>query len=344
MKSFFMGMEEQLLVIHEAEEGYTYSTPLKGIKPNRFAVHPEDSDKLYLAADEGLWISADKGETWTKNDFTFEEADRITAVAVNPKRETNGHFTIYVGTDPSRLYYSEDNGKTWSEFNAVQELPSKSQWAYPPRPETHYIRWITPSETDSDYITVSVEAGAVFFTNDHGKSWNDRTEKSPIDVHTLLKHPDSPTRLYAANGGMVHEGNRGSYAESNDGGHTWEFFDEGLGEHRYLYNMILHPIDSDYRLVSASESASKAHGSNRYSTVYEKTGDEPWVEKVEGLPTEEAFSHQLANDPTNINAFYALNNFGLFYLEDGADTWKNLELPWSTRYQNHRFYFFAVLD
>lgn len=344
MTSFFMGMRDQLLVVRKDEEGYNFSTPLKGIKPNQLAVHPENANKLYLAADEGLWSSDDNGEAWAKNDFTFDDAARITAVAIHPKRETNGHATIYVGTEPSRLYYSEDNGKNWSEFHAVQELPSKSQWAFPPRPETHYIRWITPGISDADYLAVSVEAGAVFFTNDHGRTWNDRTEMSPIDVHTLLNHPDAPTRLYAANGGMVHEGSRGSYAESQDGGHTWEFADEGLGDHGYLYNMVLHPIDADYRLVSASESARKAHGSARYSTIYEKTGNDPWVSKADGLPTEDAYSHQLANDPTNINAFYALNNFGLFHLEDGADTWKNLELPWSTRYQSHRFYFLVVTN
>lgn len=344
MKSFFMGMQEQLLVIREEEEGYRFSTPLKSIKSNQLAVHPENTDKLYLASDEGLWISEDKGETWMKNDFTFDDAARITSVAVHPKRETNGHSTIYVGTEPSRLYYSEDSGKTWREFHTVQELPSKSQWSFPPRPETHYIRWITPDESDPDYIAVSVEAGAVFFTNNHGITWNDRAENSPIDVHTLLKHPDDPTRLYAANGGLVHEGSQGSYAESHDSGHTWMFADEGLGEHRYLYNMALHPIDADYRLVSASESASKAHGSDRYSTVYEKIGNESWVLKVDGLPTNDAFTHHLTNDPSNINGFYALNNFGLFHLETGADTWEKVALPWSTRYENQRFYFFVVTD
>ena len=48
MTSFFMGMRDQLLVVRKDEEGYHFSTPLKGIKPNQLAVHPENVNKLYL--------------------------------------------------------------------------------------------------------------------------------------------------------------------------------------------------------------------------------------------------------------------------------------------------------
>lgn len=344
MRTFYIGMKEQLLAIHETEEGYEFSTPLKGVKPNRLALDPHDDERMYLAADEGLWLSEDNGVTWQQNEFTFGDAERMTSVAVNPRRQTNGHSTVYVGTEPSRMYYSEDSGESWTEFTGIQELPSKNQWAFPPRPETHFVRWITPSETDEDYIAVSVEAGAVFFTTDHGKTWNDRAESSPIDVHTLLKHPDDPARLFAANGGLTTDGKRGSYAESSDGGHSWDFMSEGLEMHPYLYHMVLHPNKPGYRLVSASKSASKAHGSERYSTIYEKVGDDPWVELANGLPTQDAYSHHLANDPKNVSAYYALNNFGIFYMDEEADVWEPLELSWSNRFLEERPYFFVVKE
>lgn len=344
MTSFYIGMKEQLLKIEKTKDGYEFSTPLKNVRPKRLAIDPQNKNRMYLATDGGLWTSDDFGEMWQENEFTFGDADRVTAVAVNPNRQVNGYSTVYVGTEPSRLYYSEDGGEKWTEFSGIQELPSKNQWAFPPRPETHFIRWITPSYSDGDYLAVSVEAGAVFFTTDHGKTWNDRAENSPIDVHTLLTHPDDPVRLFAANGGLVAGGKRGSYAESSDGGYSWEFMSEGLEMHPYLYNMVLHPNRPDYRLVSASKSASKAHGPNRYATIYEKIGDNPWSEIADGLPTENAYTHHLANDPQDISAYYALNNFGLFYLAEEASAWEKLDLPWSNRFLGERPYFFVVTE
>lgn len=242
------------------------------------------------------------------------------------------------------VFSSIDDGESWQELKGIQDLPSKSSWSYPPRPDSHYVRWLTPSQTDPDYLGVSIEAGAVIYTLDRGKTWNDRAEVGPIDVHTLLKHPDAPARLYAANGGLVSNGDRASYAESMDGGHSWEFMSNGLEKHPYLYNMVLHPNNPDVRLVSAAENASKSHRQPAYSTVYVKNGDEDWKELADGLPTEGAFSHQLANDPNELGAFYAMNNKGIYHLKSDSTIWEELDLPWSKDLAEMRPYYFAVID
>lgn len=341
MRTFYIGLKDRLLIIKETEDGYELLTHLEKMKVKRLAIDPQNEKRIYVATNRGLWKSEDGGKSF-KQSNTGLTSTNITAVAVNPLRQTDGRNTVYVGTEPSMVFHSEDYGETWVENKGIQDLPSKSSWAFPPRPSTHFVRWITPSETDANYVAVSIEAGAVIYTTDHGKTWQDRAEISPIDVHTLLKHPDAPARLYVANGGMVSNKKRESYAESPDGGYSWDFLSEGLEKHPYLYNLVLHPNDPDYRLASASESASKAHRDPAYSTVYQKAGDEPWEEMADGLPSQGAFTHHLANDPDDVDAFYALNNYGIYYLSAEDTTWEKLEVPWPNEMVKMRPYFFVV--
>lgn len=331
MKTFFLGMKHELLLIQETREGFTYTSYLKGTHPTRLAFDPQNENRIYCSTNgDGLFKSEDGGRSWVTIGTEAITSSRITAVAVDPIKKVNGNSVVYAGTEPSRLYYSEDNGGTWREFLGIQTLPSKTNWRFPPRPESHFVRWITPSFTNENHIGVSIEAGAFIRTEDYGKTWKDRPEESPIDIHTLLAHPQAPSRLYAANGDGSSNHNR-AYAESTDEGQTWTYLSEGVEEHPYLYHMVLNPANPDDRLVSGSKNASHAH-SRKYSTVYRKTGNTPWKEVSEGLPKEGAFTHTLAADPSETNVFYAMNNFGVFRLDAGESRWHKLELDWKEEY------------
>lgn len=343
MKTFYIGLDNQLLMIQETEDFFEIHGHLEKFKVHRLVFDPSDSYRLYVATEHGFWRSDDGGMSYKQMNNGLPTM-KLTTIAINPHKNKKGHHTIYVGTEPSMVFYSEDLGENWIEFKGIQDLPSKKNWSFPGRPETHFVRWITPSATDPDYLAISIEAGAVFQTTDHGKTWSDRAEMGPIDVHTLLKHPDAPARLYAANGGMVSNHSRESYAESLDGGYSWSFMSGGLEKHPYLYNMVLHPNNPDYRLVSASENSSKAHRQPAYSTVYQKNGEEDWVELADGLPKEGVFSHHLVQDPNSIGAFYAFNNYGIYHLAADSTTWEKYSIPWTKDLAEKRPYFFAVVN
>lgn len=343
MRTFLIGLENKLLMIKESVEGYSAQTRLAEKKINRLAVDPQNQAWMYAAtSSHGLWRTKDSGEHWERiGEGNGLDATNITAVAVNPIRKVEGKSVIYAGTEPSRLYYSEDYGENWKEFKNIQDLQSKENWRFPPRPETHYVRWITPSYSNEDYLALSIEAGAVLHTDTHGQTWHDRPEKSPIDVHTLLAHPDKPNYLYAANGDGGSNPER-AYAESSDGGKTWSYQSKGLEEHPYLYNMVLNSKDSTECLVSASKSASKSHREPRYSTVYKKEGETSWTEIATGLPREGAYTHYLAEDPSQDGAYYALNNYGIYYLPFGKESWEQLNVDAQEKGFAKRPYSFLV--
>lgn len=331
MKTFFLGMENELLIVKETVDGYKSSSHLQGMRPTCLCFDPQTEHDIYCGTDnDGLFKSSDGGETWTRIGGTGILSAKVTAVAAG----NNG--VIYAGTEPSRLFYSKDKGATWAETEGLQTLPSKEYWSFPPRPETHFVRWITPGFDNPDVIGVSIEAGAFLRSEDGGRTWIDRPEDSPKDTHTLLAHPDAPGRLYSASGDRA-------YAESIDYGRSWTYMNEGLGDFKYLYHMVINPQDPNDRIVSASKSARDAHGAH-YSTVFRKIGDGSWKEFADGLPRKGAYTQVLAADYDTANIFYALTNHGVFKLDADDTKWHKLDIKWDADYINQQPRCFAVRD
>lgn len=338
----YIGLADRLLMIQKEKGQQTILEYLQGKKITALAFDPQDDLRIYAGTENhGLWRTENGGINWKRIGKEAIKSSVIRSVAVHPIEKQDGNHSVYVGTEPTALYYSADKGENWETFEDIQNLPSKKDWSFPPRPETHYARWIAFSYSEEDKIALSIEAGAVIHTTDHGKIWQDRAAKSPIDVHTLLSHPDKGNRLYAANGdGSSNPAH--AYAESENWGISWEYKSEGLEKHPYLYHMVLHSKDPEERLVSASKNASQAHRTPRYSTIYRKKKDEAWVELADGLPKEGAYTHHLAEDPLIPGAYYALNNFGIYYLARGENSWKKIDLDAEANGFNERAYCFFI--
>ncbi|WP_380674310.1 WD40/YVTN/BNR-like repeat-containing protein [Salinigranum sp. GCM10025319] len=283
------------------------------------AASPADPDLVCCGtADHGLFRSTDAGETWRPVErITQDRITSVTCAAVvdessGPERDGD-RVAWWAGTEPSRVYRSDDGG-VWTEREGLTDLPSASSWAFPPRPHTHHVRWVEVDAHDPDHLYVAVEAGALVTTHDGGETWEDRVQGSRRDTHSMATHPDAPGRAYCAAGD--------GYAETGDGGETWDLVQEGL-DHRYCWSVVVDPADPDHRLVSAARGAMSAHrAGSADSYVYRKRGEEPW-ERVEGLPVGTGVTRYVLT--VGDGGFYALSNAGLFRSSSG-EAWERLPL------------------
>ena len=64
----------------------------------------------------------------------------------------------------------------------------------------------------------------------------------PQDIHILTSHRNAPNRLYGVLGDSFLKEPGQEYAESNDGGKTWNYMCSGL-KHHYAYQMAVNPND-----------------------------------------------------------------------------------------------------
>ena len=159
-------------------------------------------------------------------------------------KNNKGSNTVYVGTEPSAFYRSDDGGESWDKMSSLNNLSSSSSWSFPPRPWTSHVRWIESDKTKPGYVYAAIEAGALVQSHDGGKTWIDKVKGGPYDTHTLATHKKMPGRLYSAAGD--------GYFESYDYGQTWKRSVVGLGDYDYLFSLAVDSGDPQTIIVSAS--------------------------------------------------------------------------------------------
>lgn len=338
MPALLIAMEDALVVARPAggAGGWEVASHLREAAPVCLAADPGHPARLYCGTrTSGLWRSENGGATWEWVGEGIRQA-RVTAVAVSPVEQGPSAGFVYAGTEPSAVYLSEDGGGTWRERTGLAELPSASSWSFPPRPDTHHVRWIGCDPGAAGRIHVAIEAGALLRSPDGGDTWEDRRPGGPIDTHTLALHPDAPGRIWSAAGD--------GYFESRDGGTTWDRPDDGLGD-PYGWSVAVDPGDPETVVVSAAPGPAAAHQASRAeSRIWRRAGGGRWRNVTRGLPSAKGMTAAvLAVHASEPGVFYAACNLGVFRSEDGGASWRALDLPWPDRHRRQRVQGFAVL-
>lgn len=244
--------------------------------------------------------------SWTGSGL---EGEHLMAVSASPLSEDR----IWVGTEPSAVWRSDDGGGTWERARGLEELPSSFEWSFPPRPETHHVRWIACHPRDPGRLWVAIEAGALVTTPDGGRTWVDRVPGGPYDTHELAIHPDEPEILRAAAGD--------GYFESRDGGATWSSPQEGL-EARYLRSVAVDPGDPAVVVTSAASRARSAYAAGRSDgRVYRREGEGAWERIGAPWPDPPETIAPLLASGTEVGELWAADERGLYRSGDGGYRW-----------------------
>ena len=73
---------------------------------------------------DGARLSSDGGGSWEPIDLPERD---VFSVAIS-----GADGALYAGTEPSRLFVARDGGP-WQELAALQDIPSRERWSFPPR-------------------------------------------------------------------------------------------------------------------------------------------------------------------------------------------------------------------
>lgn len=191
----------------EATEPTNWSTPV--------VMDPNNRNVLYYGTNR-VYRSENGALSWTpiSSNLTDGSANSrlgtVTTIAVAP---TNSNV-IYVGTDDSHVWVSNDYGKTWSDVSAT--LP---------------YRWVTrvvvdPTDENTAYVTFSGlkwkdPQPHVFHTENMGATWEDISNNLPdAPVNAFAVDPVESQVLYVGS-------DVGAYVSLNSG-QSWEVLGAGL--------------------------------------------------------------------------------------------------------------------
>lgn len=253
--------------------------------------------------DRGVLLSGDRGASWAQVELPEPQVFSVAISAADG--------ALYAGSEPSHLFVAKDGGP-WTELSALQQIPSRDRWSFPPRPWTHHVRWIAPDPHDAERLLVGIELGGLMYTEDGGVSFSDHRPGAKRDVHNVSWHPHSEGRVYEAAGDGA--------AWSRDGGLNWEAADTGR-DLRYCWALAVDPTNADRWYVSAASGPRAAHSADRAHGRLYRWSDDAWQE----LP--------LANDSmpyalavTDHELLAGMADGRILHSADGGESWADTGL------------------
>jgi hypothetical protein len=261
--------------------------------------------RVLVGGRDGAFLSTDDGVGWRRADLPEQDVFSVAIGAADG--------TLYAGTEPSRLFRSPD-GESWDELTALQDIPSRERWSFPPRPWTSHVRWIAPDPHRPERLLVGIELGGLMYSDDGGESFSDHRPGAERDVHTLAWHPRAEGRAYEAAGGGA--------AWSRDGGLSWEPADPGRA-HRYCWALAADPTDPDRWFVSAAHGPRQTHGGGpAHAALYRWEGGGPWKAIGAALPLSETMAYALVSSDAGL--FVGLADGRVFHSADRGDSVEEL--------------------
>lgn len=255
----------------------------------------------------GVFRSDDGGRSWRPSGL---DGRLIMAIAASPR---DGDV-VWAGTEPSEVWRSEDGWAAWIQTGTLETLPSSPTWSFPPKPETHHVRWIACQPHEPARLWVAIEAGALVSTEDGGRSWRDRVARGPYDTHELAIHPEAPTTLRVSAGD--------GYFESDDAGVSWRSPDAGL-EVSYLRSVAIDPGNADGVVVSASSGPRSAYVAGRSNgRLYRRIAFDRWERIRDGWPDPPRTIAPLLCAGMKAGELWAADERGVHVSEDGGLSWR----------------------
>lgn len=285
----------------------TAGSGLGGARPASLAVDPHRAERAWLGTIRGgVFRTDDRGRSWRACGMRQRE---ITALVVDPVRPE----VIWVGTEPSALWVSEDEGRNWEQRKGLEALPSSPEWSFPPKPETHHVRWILPDPKQHGRLWLAIEAGALIRTEDGGGRWMDRVPGGPRDSHELAVHPVRPEILHSAAGD--------GYFESRDGGRSWTRLMKGL-EIGYFRSVAIDPGNPETVLISGASKARSSYVTGRSDgRVYRREGEGGWLRVQAGWPEPPNTIAPLLRSGQQSGEFWTADERGVHRSDDGGRSW-----------------------
>lgn len=183
-----------------------------GVTPSDLAVKPGDSNRLLCVGGNQVFRSTNQGSNWSAVATLTGGGTRVEQSAADPN-------VCYATTDGGRVYRSGSGGTSgsWSEpYTAAN------------RPPVGVIGAIAISQTDANRVFIGYAGfgvSHVWRSTDGGAHWTNASGSGPA---TLPDIPVNALVVHHLNSDVVYAATDIGLFRTQDGGVTWQTFNEGM--------------------------------------------------------------------------------------------------------------------
>jgi photosystem II stability/assembly factor-like uncharacterized protein len=330
MRAIAVGTVKGLFVFEDGGGGWR-------LRSRSFAGHNVNAAAF---ADGRLWASPstewtgatvqyseDLGETWTETAAPLvfpESAGAALAKVWQIVRTREGR--LFCGVEPSALFYSDDDGASWTFCEGLWNHPHRAEW------EPGYgglcLHTVLPLGGASWIVAIST--GGAYRTDDAGENWKavnrgivalflpDKTPEFGQCVHKIARDAEIPGRLYLQHHWGVYR--------SDDRGETWT--DTGKGKLPTDFGfacasgrsgtVFVIPIESDYNRVFPE---------GRMRVFRSRDAGETWEGLGDGLPQSDVFDCVL-RDALDVrgetDVAFGTTGGSLYFSDDEGGSWTRI--------------------
>ncbi|MEW6542903.1 MAG: hypothetical protein AB1411_04750 [Nitrospirota bacterium] len=257
------------------------------------ALHPTNSNIVYVATNESVYKSRDGGNSWERM-ATDLSTYRVLSLALDPKHPAS----VYAGTMGDAVYKSPDGGQRWIAHNAglKEHVSVVNQFLFDPR--------------DSETVYAATTVG-VFRSTDGGRLWDERMAGMK-EVHIVFSVAQDQARPH-----IFYAGTTGGTYRSLDGTTSWHKINNGLIPPEILDASLALGVSKV--VIDPGNPDTIYAGSNNGLFKSTNRGDS-WSRIGQSLPDQ--YVSTVVVDPTSPLTLYVGGRAGIFKSLDGGRTWQ----------------------
>jgi photosystem II stability/assembly factor-like uncharacterized protein len=276
----------------------------KGI--TRILPDPYRPNTVYLATDEGVYVSRDGAEHWEPMSAGLDTLDVLSL-----KVAADG--TLYAGTNGYGLYIYDSDQQRWQTMGRTTSFGDWHVWE---RGVYQYAALLFDPQLEGR-VYLGHFPGGFFFSEDGGRSWKNSNLKLGNDgLFSLTMHPQDANVLFA--------GSYNGVVKSVDGGRTWADTSKGMPPEQWPFTVAIDGDRHEVMYVTSKNGQNKGfcHLNEFCGVVMKSTdGGESWFRIMDGLDDRSEF-YMLIIYPQNHDVLFLSSSKGIYMSLDAGARWQ----------------------
>ena len=308
----YVGAEVSGLYRKEAGDAH-WENLTRGMAPSAqvrtIAIHPENQDVIFAGTQRGVYRSKDRGDNWERMNMTEGR------VVWSLKFQPNNPQVMFLGTEGSEVFKSEDGGENWN-YMATISNPDSVQMAFATR-----ILGLAIESSSPDHMYAALEVGGAARSSDGGKSWQIVNRNFDGDVDLMDLHG---VAVGSADSSAVFISNRVGVWRTRDRGDNWE----NLGFERFSdikYSRGIQAAPNDPNTLYACVGMN--FGSEEGGVLRTTDLGETWQRFDKGVSPKSTTFGVAINTKAPEQVYFCSRRGQVFGTQDGGDSWQEHAVP-----------------